>query len=32
MPGLAQPGGELVLEVDTGMVGGEGDAHARFQL
>jgi hypothetical protein len=24
---LAQPGGELVLEVVPGMVGGEGDAH-----
>ena len=26
---LAQPGGELVLQGETGMVGGEGDAHGR---
>jgi hypothetical protein len=24
---LAKPGGEIVLEVDTGMIGGEYDAH-----
>ena len=27
---LAEPGGELVLEHVSGMVGGEGDAHGRM--
>ena len=27
MPGLAQPGDELVLQNVTGMIGGKGDAH-----
>jgi hypothetical protein len=27
---VAQPTNEFVLEQVTGMIGGEGDAHARF--
>ncbi len=27
--GLAQPGGELVFQDISGMVGGKGDAHGR---